>query len=75
MPFSIKKIKEDCEKIYNDLRDITCCFTGHRSQKLPWGFNEQDERCLQMRENTKQKNNICYRARIHILYLWNGNWL
>lgn len=55
MPFSINKIKEDCEKIYNDFRDITCCFTGHRSQKLPWGFNEQDERCLQMKENAKQK--------------------
>ena len=27
-----------------------CCFTGHRSQKLPWGFNEQDERCLKMKE-------------------------
>ena len=27
-----------------------CCFTGHRSQKLPWGFNEQDERCLKMKK-------------------------
>ena len=24
----------------------TVCFTGHRSQKLPWGFNEKDERCF-----------------------------
>lgn len=22
----------------------TVCFTGHRSQKLPWRFNEEDER-------------------------------
>lgn len=72
MPLSINKIKEDCEKIYNDFRDITCCFTGHRSQNLPWGFNEQDQRCLQMKE-TATKNNICYQARIHIFYLWNGN--
>ena len=27
-----------------------CCFTGHRSQKLPWGFNEQDKRCKKMKE-------------------------
>ena len=31
----------------------TLCFTGHRPQKLPWGFNEQDERCLQMKEKLK----------------------
>lgn len=55
MPFNMNKIKEECEKIFNDLRDITCCFTGHRSQKLPWRFNEQDERCLQMKENAKQE--------------------
>lgn len=27
----------------------TACFTGHRSQKLPWRFNEEDERCPVMR--------------------------
>ena len=31
----------------------TLCFTGHRPQKLPWGFNEQDERCLLMKEKLK----------------------
>ncbi len=29
--------------------NTTACFTGHRSQKLPWRFNEEDERCLVMR--------------------------
>lgn len=29
------------------------CFTGHRSQKLPWGFNEQDERCVRMKAALK----------------------
>ena len=24
----------------------SCCFTGHRPQKLPWGYNELDPRCL-----------------------------
>ena len=23
----------------------TCCFTGHRAQKLPWGTREDDPRC------------------------------
>lgn len=27
-------------------RGISCCFTGHRPAKLPWGFDELDERCL-----------------------------
>lgn len=25
------------------------CFTGHRSQKLPWRFNEDDDRCKAMK--------------------------
>lgn len=27
-----------------------CAFTGHRPNKLPWGNNEQDERCLRLKE-------------------------
>lgn len=34
----------------------TCSFTGHRSQKLPWRFNENDKRCLAMK--TILKNHI-----------------
>ena len=33
----------------------TACFTGHRSQKLPWKFNEEDERCLKMKQVLKEK--------------------
>ncbi len=29
--------------------NFTACFTGHRSQKLPWRFNEEDERCKSMK--------------------------
>lgn len=28
----------------------SCCFTGHRASKLPWGFNEQDMRCVEFKE-------------------------
>ena len=34
----------------------TCSFTGHRSQKLPWRFDENDKRCLAMK--TILKNHI-----------------
>lgn len=30
-------------------KEQTVCFTGHRSQKLPWRFNEEDERCKDMK--------------------------
>lgn len=32
-----------------------CCFTGHRPQKLPFGFNEADERCVLLKQKIKEK--------------------
>ena len=32
-----------------DEQAITCCFTGHRPQSLPWGANESDPRCLALK--------------------------
>ena len=26
-------------------KQSACCFTGHRPAKLPWGYDESDERC------------------------------
>ena len=31
-------------------RDLTCCFTGHRPVKLPWGMKETDPRCVTLKE-------------------------
>ena len=32
-------------------RSVTaCCFTGHRPEKLPWGADEQDARCVQLKQ-------------------------
>jgi uncharacterized phage-like protein YoqJ len=31
-------------------RDNTCCFSGYRPEKLPWGINEEDERCNRLKE-------------------------
>ena len=30
-------------------RDLTCCFTGHRPVKLPWGTKETDPRCVALK--------------------------
>ena len=30
-------------------REHTCCFTGHRPEKLPWGYDERDPRCLALK--------------------------
>ena len=31
-------------------RELTCCFTGHRPEKLPWGINEGDSRCVLLKK-------------------------
>lgn len=31
-------------------QSITCCFTGHRAAKLPWGFYEADPRCIKLKQ-------------------------
>lgn len=30
-------------------RETTCCFTGHRPNKLPWGTDEHDPRCVDLK--------------------------
>ena len=32
-------------------RAHTCCFTGHRPEKLPWGADERDPRCLALKRS------------------------
>ena len=31
-------------------REHTCCFTGHREYKLPWGSDESDPRCRKLQQ-------------------------
>lgn len=35
-------------------RERTCSFTGHRPEKLPWGFDEDDPRCAGLKERLHQ---------------------
>ncbi len=48
-------IVKSCEEVNEILKTQTLCFTGHRNQKLPWGFNEKDNRCIEMCKTAKAK--------------------
>ena len=43
------------------LRGETCCFTGHRPDKLPWGENEQDPGCLDLKASLGRELSLLYR--------------
>lgn len=31
-------------------QETTCCFTGHRASKLPWKYQEEDPRCILLKQ-------------------------
>lgn len=33
--------------------EFTCCFSGHRPQAFPWGYNEEDPRCVNLKHRLK----------------------
>lgn len=35
-------------------QETSCCFTGHRPERLPWGTDETDERCLALKKHLEQ---------------------
>lgn len=45
-------------------KNTSCCFTGHREQKLPWRGNENDPRCLDLKEKIYDAAEAAYRAGI-----------
>ena len=36
-------------------RERSCCFTGHRPQKLPWAMNEADPRCRALKQELEAR--------------------
>jgi len=40
--------------------ETTCCFTGHRPDKLPWGEDEGDPRCLRLKARLRQEVERAY---------------
>ena len=43
-------------------RPITCCFTGHRPGKLPWGYNEADSRCQVLKQKISDAVDAAYQS-------------
>lgn len=41
------------DRPYN--KRITCCFTGHRPEKLPWGKREAAPECLSLKERLMER--------------------
>ena len=41
-------------------REHSCCFTGHRPQKLPWGMNEKNPRCTALKEELDARLTAIY---------------
>lgn len=35
------------------IKEKTCTITGHRPKGLPWGYNENDNRCVKFKEDLK----------------------
>ncbi len=52
---TLEETKKIVGAIIKDLNSTTACFTGHRSQKLPWGFNENDVRCCLMKDTLRKE--------------------
>lgn len=42
-------------------REHTCCFTGHRPNKLPWGEREEDPRCTALKREIDRALEGLYR--------------
>ena len=41
-------------------KPISCCFTGHRPGKLPWGYHEADPRCLSLKRRIADAAEAAY---------------
>lgn len=41
-------------------RQTTCCFTGHRPSKLPWGRDEGDGRCVALKAELARRLELVY---------------
>ena len=45
--------------------DQTCCFTGHRAEKLPWRYNEKDPRCVDLKQRIFDTVEAVFSAGFH----------
>ena len=47
------------------MSEPACTFTGHRSEKLPWGCNESDARCQKLKKKLYDTVEAVYDAGFH----------
>ena len=52
---NLDNVKNELGNYIQLLNASTLCFTGHRSQKLSWKFNERDMRCILMKQKLKKE--------------------
>lgn len=43
-------------------RSMSCCFTGHRQEKLPWRGSENDARCIALKNKIADAVKSAYRS-------------
>lgn len=43
-------------------REMNCCFTGHRPEKLPWRYDEEDPRCLELKARLRAAVDSAYES-------------
>ena len=43
-------------------RPVSCCFSGHRPAKLPWGEDEDDPRCRALKARLRDALDAAYEA-------------
>ena len=41
-------------------KSLSCCFTGHRPEKLPWGSDETDPRCAALKQKIRDAVESAY---------------
>ena len=49
-------------------REHSCCFTGHRPQKLPWGFDESDTHCVELKRKLRSAIKLAITHGITMFY-------
>ena len=46
---------------FEEEKKITCCFTGHRPEKLPWGYDESGPDCAALKQRLARTLEELYR--------------
>lgn len=49
-------------------KKISCCFSGHRPDKLPWGFDESHPDCIRLKELLLKEILLKYRSGVTRFY-------